>query len=432
MKHFQRLLAVCILSVTLLATPASAYEGDTTRVSVATGGEEGHNISDRPSISYKGYFVAFESLANNLVDGDRNGAQDIFVYDRTNGTTTRVSVNSSGRQGNDDSFYPVISSDGRYVTFESLANNLVNGDTNGTQDVFVHDRATGESTRVSVSSSGEQGNDRSYFPSTSFDGRYVVFTSFASNLVPGDTNGEGDIFVHDCVTGETTLISVDSTGGQGNDLSSDPSISTDGRYVAFDSLANNLVNGDTNGTWDVFVHDRTTSMTMRVSVGPRGRQGNNHSADPSISTDGRYVAFQSAASNLISGDTNGSTDIFVHDCTTHKTTRVSVDSSGGQGNSYSGQPSISFDGRYIAFMSFASNLVSGDMNGAEDIFVHDRTIKATTRVSVNSSGEQGKGDSSFPSISPDGYYIAFQSAAANLVDGDRNGFMDVFVHEIGK
>jgi hypothetical protein len=233
------------------------------------------------------------------------------VHDRQTGATTRVSVSSVGGQGNDFSSGPALSADGRYVAFESTASNLVAGDTNGSGDVFVHDRQTGATTRVSVSSTGEQGNGNSFRAALSADGRYVAFESTASNLVAGDTNGTSDIFVHDRQTGATTRVSVSSAGEQGNNNSFRSALSANGRYVAFYSLASNLVAGDTNGRWDVFVHDRQTGVTRRVSVSSAGVQGNHDSMWPALSADGRYVAFDSVASNLVPGDTNETWDVFI-------------------------------------------------------------------------------------------------------------------------
>jgi hypothetical protein len=184
---------------------------------------------------------------------------------------------------------------------------------NGSPDVFVHDVMTGETTRVSVATDGTEGNDGSYSPSISSDACYVAFYSFATNLVSGDTNGVGDIFVHDRQIGVTTCVSVASDGTQGNDYSFKPSISSNGRYVAFESYANNLVSGDSNGYREIFVHDKQTDETIRVSVASDGTQGNNNSNNPFTSSDGHYVTFQSDATNLVSGDTNGQTDIFVHE-----------------------------------------------------------------------------------------------------------------------
>jgi Tol biopolymer transport system component len=295
----------------------------------------------------------------------------VFVRDLQINQTNRVSVASNGTQGNGNSFASSISTDGRYVVFESFASNLVSGDTNGVEDVFVHDRQTGQTSRVSVASNGVQGNDPSYTPFLSADGRYVAFASDANNLVSGDTNSStADVFVRDLQTNQTSRVSVASSGTQGNDFSSSPSLSTDGRYVAFISEASNLVSGDTNGVADIFVHDRQTGQTSRVSVASSGTQGNSGSFAPYLSPDGRYVAFQSTASNLISGDTNNRDDVFVRDWQTGQTSRVSVASNGTQGNGSSFNPSPSAAGHYVAFESFANNLVDGDTNSVTDVFVH--------------------------------------------------------------
>jgi tricorn protease-like protein len=406
--------------------------GVTTRVSVASNGAQANDFSSGPSISATGRYVALESDASNLVSGDTNAVPDVFVHDRKTGQTTRVSVASDGAQGNSNSANPAISATGRYVAFESFANNLVSGDSNDLTDVFVHDRATGQITLVSVASDGTQGNDASLHAAISANGRYVAFFSFASNLVSGDTNAVPDVFVHDRKTGQTTRVSVATGGTQGNNDSLHPSISGNGRYVTFFSSANNLVNGDTNDTGDIFIHDRETGQTSRVSVASDGSQGNGDSEFPSISGTGRYVAFFSVASNLVSGDTNFASDIFVHDRQTGKTTRVSVASDGAQANDGVGIPSISATGRYVAFESFASNLVGGDTNNSQDIFVHDRQTGKTTRVSVATGGTQGNGDSFIidtSSISVNGRFVAFFSSASNLVSGDTNNSQDIFVHD---
>ncbi len=398
-------------------------------VSVDSDGVQGNDHSNAASISADGRYVAFFSGASNLVAEDVNGTWDVFVHDRQTGVTTLVSVDSDGTQGDDSSFSPSISADGRFVAFQSFASNLVAGDTNGYVDVFVHDRQTGVTTLVSVDSDGTQGDDSSFSPSISADGRYVAFESGASNLVAGDVNGTYDVFVHDLQTGVTTLVSVESDGVQGNSDSGTSSISADGRYVAFSSYASNLVAGDTNGYVDVFVHDRQTGVTtlVSVSVDSDGVQGNDHSNAASISADGRYVAFFSGASNLVAGDLNGTYDVFVHDLQTGVTTLVSVDSDGVQGNGYSDAPSISADGRYVAFPSEASNLVAGDLNGTYDVFVHDLQTGVTTLVSVDSDGAQGNSYSGGRSISGDGRFVAFDSFASNLVVGDINDAYDVFV-----
>lgn len=404
----------------------------TTRVSVSSAGTQADGASSqRPAISADGRLVAFTSDAANLVPGDSNSSPDIFVRNRETGQTTRVSVSSSGEPGNSRSEAPAISADGRFVTFDSHSFNLVPGDTNNVPDVFVHDRQTGLTTRVSVSSGGMQANDYSGGPSVSADGRFVAFSGLASNLVVGDTNGKDDVFVHDRQTGLTTRVSVSSSGAQGNMFSQSPSISSDGQLVAFLSAASNLVPGDTNNAWDIFVHDRQTAQTSRVSVTSTGTQGNSNSSNPSVSANGRFVSFHSAASNLVSGDANGVDDLFVHDRQTGLTTRVSVSTSGVQANGGSFFSSISVDGRWVAFHSSASNLVAGDTNARQDIFVHDRQLAQTARESVSTAGGQGNGWSVLPAITSDGRYVAFASDATNLTPGDTNNVYDIFVRDRG-
>lgn len=348
----------------------------------------------------------------------------------TTGITTRVSVASDGTQGNKSSLSSSsVSADGRYVAFRSAADNLVPDDINDAHDIFIHDTVTGDTSRVSVASDGTQGNGSSESPSISADGRYVTFTSNASNLLEEDSNDSRDIFIHDRVTGETERVSVSSEGTQANDFSLLPKISADGRFVTFVSYATNLVEGDTNGWRDIFLRDLETGRTTRVSVASDGQQGDFSSYWPSLSSDGRYVAFYSRSSNLVADDMNASGDIFIHDTADGSTTRVSLSSDGAQANSNSDHPEISADGRFVAFRSSADNLVPDDTNGFLDIFVHDTETGLTTRVSVSSDGTQGNGDSLFSSISTDGRFVAFDSRADNLVVGDSNEDTDVFLHD---
>jgi Tol biopolymer transport system component len=408
---------------------AISSPGKTERVSVASDGSQGNGESFTSSISADGRFVTFVSSASNLVSGDINGHADIFVYDRQTQTIERIAPASI------EPFSPSISAGGRFVAFASDASDLVNGDTNGDADIFVYDRQNGTTERVSLASDGTQGYSKSFGSSISANGRFVVFESIASNLVSGDTNAVRDIFVHDRQTGQTERVSVASDGTQGNDLSSVCSLSMDGRWVAFTSSASNLVSGDTNGTQDVFVRDRQTGQTERASVTSNGIQGVGYSFSPSISADGRFVAFHSWGANLVSGDTNETSDVFVHDRQTGGTERVSLASDGTQGNNSSLYPFISANGRFVAFVSNASNLVSGDTNGVSDMFVYDRQTKMTQRVSVDSDGLQGNNTSGVQtpslvvqSLSSDGHFVAFESFASNLVSGDTNGHTDIFVH----
>jgi Tol biopolymer transport system component len=420
-----RLLAGAALS----AAPAAAQS--TVRVSVDSLGLQG-NLSSRDSgVSADGRFVAFTSNATNLVPGDTNGGGDVFVRDCLLGLTTRVSVDSAGALGNQTSAGAPISADGRFVVFTSNATNLVAGDTNGVADIFVHDRLLGTTVRASVDSAGVQGDDFCHYPALSADGRIVAFSSDAGNLAPGDTHAFQDVFVHDLQTGITTRVSVDSAGAEANGRSWNPALSADGRYVAFPSLASNLVAGDTNAAGDIFVHDCWTGITTRVSVGALGAQANAVSDRPSISADGRYVAFESLADNLVALDTNGALDVFVRDLVLGTTERASVDFAGVQANAGSSAPSLSADGRTIAFQSLATNLVPGDGNGCADTFVRDRVSGAIERANVDSAGLEANASCSTSTLSATGRFVAFTSSASNLVTGDTNGVMDVFLRDRG-
>jgi Tol biopolymer transport system component len=421
-----------ILLTAILGVPAPAYAatGATTRVSVAGDGTQANGGSFNTAISGDGRYVAFGSGADNLVPGDTNGIHDVFVHDRDTGGMERVSVAGDGTQANYGSDAPAVSADGRYVAFESFADNLVPGDTNGTYDVFVHDRVSGSTERVSVAGDGTQANHYSSAPAISADGRYVAFGSFASNLVPGDTNDSGDVFVRDRVTGSTERASVAGAGIPGqNGNSRDPAISGDGRYVAFESSAGNLVPNDINFTEDVFVRDRVAGSTARVSFPGAGREADAGSGAAAISADGRHVAFHSYASNMVPNDTNRTTDVFVHDRVTGTIERVSVAGDGTQANNGGAGPAISADGRHVAFISYASNLVPGDTNGRGDVFVRDRVTGTTERVSVANDGGQANDHSSWAAISADGRNVAFGSGASNLVRGDTGGHVDVFVRD---
>lgn len=410
---------LCVLALNS-GVPLVSKAGGTqpfTIVSIATDGTQGNSGSDFARISADGRYVAFRSWANNLVPGDTNNLRDIFVHDMQTGITTRASVDTSGIGGDGTEGSHSISADGRYVAYESWG-------AIGGEEIFVHDMQTGITTRASVDSNGFEGNDVSWLPSISANGRYVAFSSDATNLVAGDTNNLSDIFVHDMQTGITTLVSVDSNGVQGNGDVYSSSISGDGRYVAFMSYSTNLVLGGTSGP-NIFVQDMLAGTTTLVSVDSNGNQANEGTPDAVISDNGRYVTFSTYASNLVPGDTNGLGDVFVHDMQTGITTRVSVDSNGSEGNGGSWDSFISADGRYVVFDSGANNLVPDDNNGTVDIFVHDMQIGITSLVSTGSNDL-----SYYPSISADGRYVAFESFASNLVSDDSNGKEDVFIRDL--
>jgi hypothetical protein len=437
------------LTTTLFAFPAflgvvstsAAFQVTTTRVSVDTQGVQGNALTFYGlAISADGRCVAFTSAATNLVAGDTNGFWDVFVRDRSSGTTERVSLDSAGLQGNGESVSGAlnipsvaISADGRFVAFVSRATNLVAGDTNLCQDVFVRDRALGTTERVSVSAGGVEGDNVSSTPTISANGRFVAFSSFATNLVAIPGTGIGQIYVRDRQLGTTALVSANSSGIEGDNDSAQNggAISADGRFVAFGSWASDLVAGDTNGVGDVFVRDRNSATIERVSLSTGGAQGIGTSVTPSISADGRFVAFQSAAANLVAGDTNGYFDIFVRDRQNGTLERVSVNTAGNEANFSSSVPVLSPDGRFVAFLSGASNLVAGDTNSKYDVFLRDRASGTTEIVSVSTSGTQSNNSSNMVSISADGRSLAFQSHGSNLVAGDTNGFSDIFVRDDG-
>ncbi len=434
-------------------------------------GWSGTVVPPKPGYSFTPDQKIYTNVQGDQTDQSYVATADSYIYAGHHGDTWRVSIASDGTQSDEESSSPSISANGRYVAFLSSAPNFTPADTDYGLDVFVHDNQTGQTDAVLVYSDGMKLACNSYNPSISADGRYVAFetcsgngtsldvvyvydhhTGMVTDLTPGTSpvlsaDGRFIAFMYrinfshpwvidakDWFTDVDTSISVSSNGTSANADATSPSISADGRHVAFSSSATNLVDGDTNGAEDVFVHDIQTGETTRVSVDSNGIQANSASFKPSISADGRYIAFSSCATNLVSGDTNEAEDVFVHDIQTGKTMRVSINSDGLAGNGVSDLPHISGVGRYIAFRSSATNLVTGDTNNMADIFVYDRQANTTKRVSVSSDGVQSNGDSSSSyynglAISADGSFIAFSSDASNLVNGDTNEYGDVFVHD---
>ena len=421
-----RLLAVALAGV---LAPLPALAQVTTRASVSSTGQVASASSFDAVIALDGRYVAFTSGAPNLVPGDTNGGWDVFVHDRQTGTTTRASVSSAGIEGNGASQLPSISRTGQYVAFTSHATNLVPGDTNGQRDVFVRDLIAGTTFRVSVGTGGTQGNLACSSASMAADGRWVAFDSNSSNLVPGDTNGVSDVFTHDLWTGTTLRVSVDSNGVQGNGPSTEPSISRDGAFVSFTTAAWNLAPGDTNAVLDIVLRDVNAGTTVGVSADPNWVIGNGPSTKSAVSANGRYVVFQSDATNMVLADTNGASDVFFFDRFVLGLTRISVSSSGTQGNGHSQEPSISDFGRYVSFSSYATNLVGGDSNGMIDVFLRDLLAGTTERVSVSTSGTQGDDHSVGGSVTTTGGLVAFHSLAKNLVAKDPNTFLDVFIRD---
>lgn len=423
---------------------ASAAIGQTTTmVSVTTAGAQiFRGQAHAPSISDDGRFVAFHTSTDDLVPNDTNGQTDVFVHDRQTGVMERVSVTSTGAQsfgGPQGSAVASISADGRYVAFESVADNLVPNDTNGRVDIFVRDRVAGTTIRVSVTSAGAQVLDGDASgASISADGTRIAFLSNSAQLVPPDTNGSIDVFLHDTLTGQTTRQSVATGGAQGDGGSVLASLSANGAFLAFASHASNLVPGDNNGFRDVFWRDIQNGVTTRVSVDSAGVPANFTSGNSSVSIsgDGRLVAFGSDATNLVPDDTNTRSDVFVRDTLTNQTTRVSVSSAGGQavgGNS--DFCDISADGLFVSFFSSAGDSIAPGGNGIGQVYLRDLTANLTTRVSVSgyitSFGQPGNAQSVSSSVASGGRYVAFASGASNLAPPDSNGTggVDIFVHD---
>jgi Tol biopolymer transport system component len=534
---------------------ADRMSGTVQRVSVADDEAQANAASSQPTVSADGSRVAFLSAASNLVAGDGNAAVDVFVRDRSAGTTVRANLGAAGVEANAGAFNPRISHDGSRVAFQSAASNLVAGDTNGVDDVFLHTLAGAVTLRVSVSSAQLQANGPSTQPTLSQDGDVVAFLSGAGNLVPVDNNGSGsDVFVHRVGAGTTAIASVNDAGtvAAAQSVSSAlPGISGDGRFVAFASDANyvaadtggfsdlfradllgtptirvsladdeaplnagvqavagdgisfdgsrilfattadNAVAGDGNLNFDLFLRDVDVGSTRRLTLRSDGSESafsvgdfaslsadglvalflgsidggfvpggsNSHlvvrdiasgvnagtlpepagnqlrraagaaqlDATAGLSADGRFVVFSSVDDHLVEGDSNRAMDVFVRDRQMGTVRRVSVASSGNQANAASGRARISVDGRYVVFESLASNLVTGDANGVQDVFRHDLQSGTTVRVSTTPADVDPNGASQDPVLSADGRWVAFASAADNLIAGDGNGVADIFL-----
>jgi T5SS/PEP-CTERM-associated repeat protein/predicted outer membrane repeat protein len=396
-------------------------------ISKAPGGSPTNNSSSEPSISSDARYIAFCSAATNIVPGHSNGVQHVFSHDSTTGGVALVSASSSDEEGNDASDKPSQSDDGHCVAFSSYASNLVSGDTNNTSDVFVRDLESGTTGRISVDSEGVEADSASYTPdlaALSADGRYVLFYSYASNLVPADTNGKCDVFVHDRHTGGTSRVSVAADGVEGNGNSYAIAIASNARYILFRSFANNLVPGDTNDAGDVFLKDISTGSVERVNLTESGAPfayGSNGGA--SISADGRYVVFEGPYVPP------APTQLFVRDRLAGTTSLISLNAAGEPMNQHAFRPHITSDGRFVAFYTLADNMVPGvSSNGLRQVYVRDLQRGVNAVLSRNLSGELGDGESSqgeFPAISADGRYIAYSTFAHNLTPFDMNEVSDI-------
>lgn len=398
-----------------------AVAGDTLSLGSRAGEQHSYAASTWSSMSADGRYVTLGAAQQYV--------SRIFLYDRFSGATTNLTPDA-------DATAAEISADGRYVTFRSSAGNLGPIDGNGLPDIYRLDRNTGVFQLVSQSSGGAIGNDQSHYAQVSDDGRFVAFTSSASNLVTGDTNGYADAFLRDLKTGRTTRVNVSSSGAQGawgvSAVSTTIDISGNGRYVVFASLDNTLTGDADTSSVDIFLRDTVTNTTSMISrhVRTGGATVSSDAKYPSISNDGRYIAFQSGSSQLMANDTDDfNTDIFVYDRVADVMTKITAGANG-----HSMQPRISRDGRFVAYVSQAGNLVANDTNGTWDTFLYDRTTKVTTRVSLNATGGQSAGDGyvygSRPTLSGDGRFVAFESGAKDLTPDDTDSAMyDVFLRD---
>lgn len=409
------------------------------RVTATTNGEAPADAASHAvDVTPDGRYVLFSSWSAQIVDDDTNGEEDLFVRDRRTGRTTRVNVSSTGAQAHGGkTIGGSLSDNGRFVAFQSEAANLVPGDTNREGDVFVHDLETGKTARASISSDGRQAlGGRSYVGAISGEGRLIAFSSEATNLVGEDRNNKIDVFLHDRETGVTTRVSVSSTGEPGNGESDGASISADGRFVGFRSYASNLVSGDANSAWDAFLHDLDTGTTTRVSVasgGAEARHGDSYA--PSVSGDGRYAVFDSAATNLSGNFGDGSHYyVYFHDRKTMETSLVSVSSKGDRPwNGLCWGGSVSDDGRFVAFTTEASNLTPDDNNLATDVLLHDRSTGETTPVGgvLNHGGaaseKWGMDGSLNAMVAGSGRFVVFDADWSGYVPGEPKAHRNVFI-----
>lgn len=405
---------------------AGVRPNKTALVSVSSRSVAANGASASSAVSADGRYVAFVSESSNLVAKDTNRAPDVFVRDRKLKRTTRVSVGARGVQANGASVGASISADGRWVAYSSAASNLVRADTNRVADVFLFDRAESRTSRVSVSKRGLQGNAGSAYPALSADGRWVAFQSGASNLIASDTNATVDVFLHGR-DGTTRRVSVGKDAAQGNGASINASVSDDGRFVAFQSGASNLIARDTNGVNDVFVRDLAAKKTRRVSTGARRAQFAAGAGNPAISGSGRYVAFHTSvvpAGKPVPRD-NTYGQVYVHDRRTGQTRLVSRPVSGGFSGGTASAPSISRDGRRVGYLLSASGAVR-----AAELFVRDMRSGQAIRVGLTPAGARARGRAVGGTLSADGRHVVFDSLAADLVAGDRNGVADTFVRDL--
>ncbi len=393
---------------------------------------------DVPQLSADANSVIFVSGAGNLIPGaDANGnLRDIYLRNISQGTTTRISSSAAGVQGNGDSSTLALNPTGvtPFVAFSSTSTNLTAGNTNGFEQVYLKDPASGLVIPISTNTNGNFGDNDSYNPVISGNGQFVAFISYASNLFD-DSTAAPDVVVKNLTTGAVTVVTADENGAQINGNISEISISDDGRYVAFATDANDASPDDANGQFDIYVKDLVSGTLTLVSQSGAGTVGNGNSTDPVLSADGRYIAFISTSNNLVTGDTNSTSDAFRSDwqAGAHGTiVRVNTAADGSEADDLTETISLSGDGRFVAFGTFADNLLAGDDNGVEDVYLKDVDTGTVYLASQNSAGTIGNNHSVIPSLSRDGRSVAYTSLATNLASGAPAAFANIFVTTLNR
>jgi hypothetical protein len=416
-----------------VAAPSVSAAAKTKRVSVTTAGAQGFDDTNAVDISANGRFIVMASDAALTPPDTNSGIRDIYIHNRKTGSTKLISKSTAGVQGDGESEDPSISGSGRFVAFDSDSTNLIAAGTSGTQQVYLHDRKIGKTTLISKSRFGGEANDESKDPAISGDGRYVAFESNGTDLVRKATNGKRQIYVYDRKTGKMWLRSKNNKGKAGNDDSENAAISASGRFVAFESDASNLFPKDINGEKDVLLRDPKKGVTELISKN-KGRRGNDNSDEPDISGDGSLVVYETDATNLVKPDKNGSSDdVLLKNRKTGKTTRVSLYPGGVQSRTEppdtdgAESPAISRDGRYVTWDAGTTRM-DKDSNGTDDIYRRDLVKKKTTRLSNTPSGKAGNDESDSPArLSGDGRWVVFTFDASDLVAGDSNDEDDAFI-----
>ncbi|MBI5434255.1 MAG: hypothetical protein HZA52_15585 [Planctomycetes bacterium] len=418
-----------LAALTLSLAPthvANAQSCGVTLQSIGLSGEGAAGPSDFPVVSGDGTVVCFSSGATDLIVGDATPPTepDVYAWDLGSTTPELVSVSTAGVQASRSASAHWTSWNGDLVLIASEATNLVPGDTNGKADWFVRDRAAGTTTRVNLSETGLELNADTYAGKMTSDGRYFVFTTPATNVVAGDLNPKQDVFLRDLVTGVVAIVNIDTLGAQGTDSCGPGLVTEDGRLVVFDTLGN-LAPCDTNlALPDVYVRDRVLGTTTCLSLDTSGVASGGSLND--ISGDGRFVVWQTSAKNVVPGPWNVQVHVYLTDRLLGTTERVSVATTGIQANDDSSRGRVSLDGRFVTFESSASNLFPGIGIGWR-VYLRDRVAKTTTLICQNDLGVSADGPSFRPAISDDGTVIAFQSDGKNLSAIPLHGLPNVFV-----